>query len=173
MSVGGRLAKGRLKHLLSAFALSANGHSDFLAVVPIEIHTEESAVPIVRPEKKQNRGDIFTELTVRLGIHEDHLRRTLVSRSAIVALLAQTQSRGRPPEPGELDGSDPDNFVETLHLPLATANTVATTDPLQPLTPAPPWTGDRVTIRDLIPRRSDRQRIAKMQRSLLANGVRA
>ena len=151
MSVSGVPADGRLKRLLGIFAQRAAGHSVALSAVPIEVHTDESAVPVVQPEKKQNRGDIFTKLAARFDFHEDFLRRTLISRSGVVDLISQTQSRGRDPKLEGLYGSDPNNFAETLHLPLASANHVATTDSLPVFAPAPPWEGGVITIRDPLP----------------------
>ena len=173
VSVGRIPAKGRLKSLLSDFAQRAVGHSVALAVVPVEVHTAESAVPVLHLEKKSGCVDVFTELAVRLDMSEEFLRRTLISRPDLVELISQTQSRGRDPKLEEFDGSDPNNFVETLHFRLASVNQVTTTDPLPVFAPNPPWTGGVVTIRDLIPKRSDRERIAKMQRALLTNGIRA
>ena len=123
--------------------------------------------------RSKTEEGIFTELAARLDISEDFLRRTLISRPDAVDLISQTQSRGRDPKLEELDGSDPNNFVETLHAQLTSVNRLATTDPLPVFAPTPPWTGGVVTNRDLIPKRSDRERIAKMHRALLSNGVRA
>ena len=173
VSVSDIPAKGRPKSLLGGVARRAAGYSVALAVVPTEVHTDESTAPVVQPGKKQNRGDIFTELAARLDFNEDFLCRTLISRPGVVDLISQTQSRGRDPKLEELGGSDPNNFVEALHSQLTSVNQVATTDPLPVLAPTPPWAGGVVTIRDLIPKMSDRERIAKMQRALLANGVRA
>ena len=147
--------------------------------MPIEVHTDESAAPVTQPEKKQNRGDIFTKLATRIDFNEDNLRRTLISRPDMVDLISQTQSHGRDPKLEELDGSDPNNFVETLHFPLTSANQVATTDPLPIFGPTPPWEGGIVTIRDLIPKRPVRPRThrenaeesARKRRSSLGNKV--
>ena len=171
VSMSGIPADERLRRLLDIFAQRTAGHSVALAAVPNEVHTDESAAPVVQPEKKQNRGDIFTELATHLNFNEDFLCRALISRPVVVDLISQTQSRGRDPKLEELNGSDSKNFAESLHLSLAPANQVATTDPLPVFAPTPPWEGGIVTIDDLIPKRSDRERIAKMKRSLLANGV--
>ena len=65
---------------MSDFAQRAVGHSAVLVVVHVEVHTDESAVPVVHPEKKRDCVDISTELAVRIDMGEEFLRRTLISR---------------------------------------------------------------------------------------------
>lgn len=131
-----------------------------VVVTAVPVPVAGAALPAPPLKRTDDRVDGFTDLAARLELDVDEVRRALVSKPGLLPVLGEVSFSGSTPEPGEMDGTDASNFANTEDLPFPVLYRGAVTQAMSlPKSPGR-WPGGRVTMRKLLPSRSDRRLVA-------------